>query len=398
VDAATQYDERLMLERLVVLQHHAGHDAPRVDLGLLVEQLLFYGEVHFYVGPGHVQVLLERLGAEQLKALLELDFLRLHYFEESLGIYDNGGILTPIAVKPRTAPDGTPRPLAAETFIPAAVEKAEGSARKALSRAILEKVKIESFASTNVLADTTADFLNPKWMAVAIPTVLSATAAPQTGVKFEVARVGNGVRVETNIDFSKATGLLGGNAPLTTAHLLGYIADAQRHMQAAAKEQGELFVTGVGAKLFEAKLRTVIPNPSGKQIELFQEQLLDSTTAIRDAVNSGAVPTIDALKAIERTAKFKEWARGKEPDAKLLGECLKAVSRESPFDKLAGKTTKFLLFAGMGTIASLVIDTGTASLLAGAALNAIDTFMFDQLVKRWTPSVFVNDLQALVNK
>ncbi len=48
-----------MLERLVVLQH--GKQGVELDAGLLVEQLLFYGELHLHAGPAQLGFLTRKI-------------------------------------------------------------------------------------------------------------------------------------------------------------------------------------------------------------------------------------------------------------------------------------------------------------------------------------------------
>ncbi len=80
-----------------------------LDAGLLVEQLLFYGEVHLQAGPAHLEFLLTRFGPDGVKRLLENKSLHIHYFEEFFAVQSENGLHWPIAAR-FLGRDGKSRP------------------------------------------------------------------------------------------------------------------------------------------------------------------------------------------------------------------------------------------------------------------------------------------------
>ncbi len=160
---------------------------------------------------------------------------------------------------------------------------------------------------------------------------------------------------------------------------------------------GELFLNDTGTRLLQTKLKAIATAVGQSDVTLFQQQVLGSATAIRDSINSGQVSLEEARATVERSARFKTWLSQKEPDADLLKEYIAEVSHQAPFDKLEGKVAKFLIFAGAGVMASFATST-LAGIGVGIALNALDTFVFDKLTKRWSPSAFVGELQQTFSK
>ncbi len=379
-----------MLERLVVQQH--SEQSPLIDLGLLAEQLLYYGEVHLMGGAGQVRLLLEKLGADQLRALLDLGMLKVHYMEDMFLIRCQDDRYSPQTARLYTKekePAQDPLRVVEETIL--ATEKRP---RKRLAQAIVARFVINQ--AIRDVDETRSDFLSAGWMKtgaeVLLREVLPSSHAP---VEFEPYAVGlEDFRVRTNVDFSRidrATSLGSPDAVLMR------LATFRRALMATAEHQGELFATATDAKLLQARTSELLTaaNSSKEKIEAFQSHALGSARAVREAINNHTLSFVTFLKCLERAKDFKAFIAAKDPDAQLLTEYLAAVSNIDPFDKLPGKVTKFLLFAGAGVVTGLVADGGTG-LAVGAGLNFVDTFLFDRLVKRWTPGAFVSELAHLV--
>lgn len=135
---------------------------------------------------------------------------------------------------------------------------------------------------------------------------------------------------------------------------------------------------------------------SDERVKLFQEWTFKEGRAIGDAVNACHRNFDDVLRLVASAQRFKEGV-AKQPDqADLRQEYVQEVSRLDWADKLPTKSFRWLLFSTLGG-ALAFITTPAAGALTGAALNAIDTFIVDKLVKGWKPNQFVEGpLKAFV--
>jgi hypothetical protein len=84
-----------------------------------------------------------------------------------------------------------------------------------------------------------------------------------------------------------------------------------------------------------------------------------------------------------RSAPFKKWLKEKDPNADLLREYCREVSRLDWADKLPTKTLRWLVFTAIGLAA------GPLGAVVGTAIGATDTFLIDRLLKGWKPNQFV---------
>jgi hypothetical protein len=88
--------------------------------------------------------------------------------------------------------------------------------------------------------------------------------------------------------------------------------------------------------------------------KLFQEQVIDGATNIRDAVNSGARSFADVIKLVEKATQFKNWLREHEQDEKIAQTYLRDVTHIDWADKLPSKTLRWLLISTVGAALSWV--------------------------------------------
>ena len=91
----------------------------------------------------------------------------------------------------------------------------------------------------------------------------------------------------------------------------------------------------------------------------------------------------DLIQLLEKAQRFKEWKQVIPNEADFLAEYSKAVAIESKWkDKVFVKTGRWLITSTIGTIPLV----GT---IAGPAASAIDTFVIDKIMKKWTPNQFL---------
>lgn len=380
-----------LLDRLIARPHNAdARGDGTLDLGLLAEQLLFYGEVRLHAGPGQVQAFIAKLGPDLFKRLLELPFFRFHYVETGFGVQTNADVHAPVVFRIGNS-DGSPA--WDPTKVVEKAVRASGRVSRGLERDIVRLLNVEAH-DEELVAAAASDFETSQWIQTGARIVLASSGVPSTA-KFTTEKVKGGVRVHTDVDFTRLRRHDG--SPLTVAHVLAELAEFRRTVLTAARFNSELLASSVEGRLLEAKASDLlgVAQSSASQLDAFQESAFGDAKAIREAINTGRLPFEDFLGVLESSRRFKKWVAEQSPDEALLREYIKEVSHQEPFERLPGKTARFLFFAGGSIIAGLLAGTVTG-ILAGAALDAIDTFLFDSLVKKWSPGAFVADLDRLL--
>ncbi|MCC6812261.1 MAG: hypothetical protein IT381_32870 [Deltaproteobacteria bacterium] len=119
-----------MLERLIVSHHNASGE---LDLGLLAEQLLYYGQVHVLAGPGQLTSLIDKLGGDLVLALLKSPWIVFHYYEDTFAIQTQGDIHRPITFL-TWKKDRSGLALAPDRIVSQALERKHREPRKRLRR------------------------------------------------------------------------------------------------------------------------------------------------------------------------------------------------------------------------------------------------------------------------
>ena len=101
----------------------------------------------------------------------------------------------------------------------------------------------------------------------------------------------------------------------------------------------------------------------------------------------------DLIQLLEKAQRFKEWKQVIPNEADFIKEYSKAVAIESKWkDNVFVKTGRWLITSTIGTIPLV----GT---VAGPAASAIDTFVIDKIMKKWTPNQFLqSDVRKFVKQ
>ena len=101
----------------------------------------------------------------------------------------------------------------------------------------------------------------------------------------------------------------------------------------------------------------------------------------------------ELIQLIEKAQGFKEWKRTIPDEADFINEYSKAVAIESKWtDNVFVKSGRWLITSIIGTIPLV----GT---IAGPVASAIDTFVIDKIMKKWTPNQFLqSDVKEFVKQ
>lgn len=131
---------------------------------------------------------------------------------------------------------------------------------------------------------------------------------------------------------------------------------------------------------------------SGDQISAFEEMVFDQAHGFSDGFNKGLISFKEALEVIDKSRRFRTWTHGLAPDANIIREYHRAVTKDTVLKKLPASAARFSFFNGLGAVAGLVIPG------AGLAASAIDTFIVDRVIGGWRPNIFVRNVQKTLDK
>jgi len=137
---------------------------------------------------------------------------------------------------------------------------------------------------------------------------------------------------------------------------------------------------------------------SENQLSAFVDLTLDSSHAIREAVNAGKVSFADVLRLLDKADKFRHWLSEQSPKADLVKAYYREITHKTWVEQLPAKTTRWSVFTSAG-IALDVLGAGGLGTAAAVGIGAFDTFVLDKILQGWKPHQFVEgDLKPLFVK
>ena len=122
---------------------------------------------------------------------------------------------------------------------------------------------------------------------------------------------------------------------------------------------------------------------------MFQEHHLEDARSVREAINSGERSFEEFLDLLDHADRFKEWLKGRNPDADLIREYYKAATSETWIDKLPTKSFRFVLATLGGLGADMLFPTGGIGTAIGVGIGASDSLLLDRILKGWRPNHFI---------
>ena len=199
--------------------------------------------------------------------------------------------------------------------------------------------------------------------------------------------------IETDFDFDQANTFYQRAVPdarFDKAALLIGVFAGLADLKIAAAFSEEMAISPGALAIAELKLARLLSkrDQSDRKIEIFQEWTCGNGRAIREAVTARARNFDDILHLAEDAGRFKEWLANHPDSSDLNKEYLKAVCSVGWAEKLPPKVVRVLLFTAVGGALSLV-TTPAGGIATSAALNMLDSFFVDRLLKGWKPSQFV---------
>jgi hypothetical protein len=368
-----------------------------IDIGNLLECLLFYKTVNVVATPKMLRQLVRAFGTNDLEQLLESGTLVILYSDELLGIHSsaNQSLHNPILI---AAAEFSPENSLQEELQRLTIELTgkQGKGRRVARR--LEKL-IPKFKFDESFRNNIPKLLSDQSLVeIAVKTVLHRLVPEYAGeVQFATEKVQNGFLVHSNIDYTVLNQIYHehvgpSRSIISPALFLSYICVAESHLYFAARQLSELCVDQIGSDLVEARFVHLSDRSKRSEMErrLFVELLLDDAKAVREAFNSGSIPISEVVRVILAASRFKDWLIKQDPDKSIVREYYKEISKGTFIDRLPGKTTRWATFTSLGILADTLMPTGIGT-IAGIGASFLDSFFLEKLAKGWKPSQFIDD-------
>lgn len=376
---------------------------PLIDIGALAEGLLFYGRVAIVGNTATVKDVLARIPPFVLLSLMREGRLEFYYLTDQTGVSTNqttdGRSLHGLIQF--SSPDHTIEKIGPQTFKAVAGETGPAKVGASQFSRLLRPISHSEFDQESILEALADNVATEASVRSLIQTVVPGFN-PFNEPRFKIERQNEGFYVDTNIDFPSLNELYHKTVPashssLSEAYFLALLQGAYEASYFAGVLNSEIAVhpieRAVHAKAIEGVVRR--HRRSETQLESFVDLTLANGHAIREAVNSGAVPFSAVVKLLDSADKFRHWLRDQPNDVALVHAYYRETIQNSWAEKLPAKSVRWGVFTGLG----LTIDAlgaGGLGTAAGVALSAVDSFLADKLVKGWKPHHFVEgDLRSL---
>lgn len=387
-----------MFERITFRKQDKQNSERPIDLGLILEAMLFYKKVTVVADAVILKQLVNTFGIIHLENLLERRILEIQYTETICGVYtqtDSNGfqIHDPVIIS-------SPNHIFLDELKKVCITHTgkEGKGRRAALK--LAKKIILSNHDNSLASNAKRLFLDNSFLSQSVPLLVQGwIPEPIDFNKFQFCteETGNGVTVTTNLNFDVLNSLYHKRVPishssLSPAYILSNIYDIESDLYFASRNLSELATSPLSSELLALRLShlTMRCSKSQNQKDSFQDFIFSEQKKIREEFNLGHIPLEKLLEAIYNADKFKDWLISKDIDASLLKEYFNEVTKDTLIEKLLGKTVRWSIFTGTGILSDLFI-TGGIGTTTGIALSVLDNFFLEKLIAGWKPNNFVEE-------
>jgi hypothetical protein len=386
----------------IVVRHLRPTDANQpLDLGFLVETMLFYGRVEVIANEAMLKQLIH-WGPMDVVELLEAGHLSLTYLTNGAAIHtEHAGTArerySPVIYQIHRKQN---KPYGLEDFVPLYFREAvQGSRRaKTLSQRFLDRANAGHI--DNELAKRIVDDLHDDAYLTAAAGDLLATLAPEyqlpPGSFLALDDDGTGrLRLRSNLNFGEAdrvyrTRVAPSHSSLTPSYILSHILSAREMLEDAAAKNAELAVDPAHGAVVARRIESLLLEraKSQQQLEAFSDFVFEESRAIGQAINSGERSLKDVLQVLNDARQFRDWIRNKPEDRDLLKDYFREATAKSWVDKLPTKTARWAIFTGAG-LGIDALGAGGIGIAIAAGLGLADSLLLDPMLKGWKPNQFV---------
>jgi hypothetical protein len=394
-----------MFEKIVLRRSDQG---PALTAGELAEALLFYQHVHIILDHGSLSNLVTQIGMPTLVSLVSRQNVSAIYCEESLG------------TRTETTTKGATYSFIAFSLVGNQKVGNLGSRKKRLefvlgnlgyekkhARRLIERFKLKVpirkltdnyFIDGGIIRSAEQDLFDRNFIHESMKLSLTDMVGFQnvpSDFQFNVYSDESRFQIHTNLDFNKLNkivkqqGLKDGE--MTPAHLIGNILNARADTILASYYGGEFYTSNLTSDIIRLKYSELIRRIGIEKNELaeFSQIVIDTGPSLREVINNKERTFDDFLRMLDKSQKFRDWAKGVNPDEKLVKEYWNEVSSKGWISKLPTKILRYILGTTIGAIEPLT----------GHAVSVADSFLLEKILGGWRPSHFIDrTLKPFIDK
>lgn len=370
----------------------------KIDIAFLVETMLFYGNVVVLAHRDELLTLLKFFGADLLEELIITGRIDLQIRENKLGAMAFPGKRYNI------------------DLVAGEKETYSGILYTAHRQFVNNSLKNNEFSSkfskitkpyrygAELTEQIRNDFDNQGLLSKVLPMYLKSVV-PEFNlpnvVEIEIKKDKpfeslESYSLDTNINIDEVNELLKKKykenyQPFDFGGLFLSLAEAKGDIYLASQFDSELVTSATSSEIIDLQFKNIIQRRTQSQdnINLFDEYVLKDCYSIGEAFVNGAVSKKELLKLFEKADKFRDWLNNVPDDKNLIGEYHNAVTKETFADKLPTKTSRFIIFEGIGITLDL-LGTGGIGTAIATGLSAFDSFYLDKLIGGWKPNHFID--------
>lgn len=386
-----------MFETIVLRRSETGL---ALTAGEVAEALLFYGKVHLVLDQGSLKSLIDTLGVTELLALLARKRLTAIYSEDMLmaqhttvGVFQfhSFGAFT-LAGQAGERPRKSRKSRLEIVFEKSGYSR--GEARK-FSERFLAHVRVTKLASDHFIPGgvpkaAEADLADADYVTGAIRRVLRDMVGFEPfseNLRVQVTKVANkGFLLRSNINFTEGNARRKAVDPkledVTEGHLVVALVDARGDTTIASHYGGDFYTSALSSDIVRLRHAELLKRSgiSAQELSQFKNIILREYPTIREVINGKERTFAEFEALLDKSDKFRQAIHAIEPDASLIEEYFREVTKGGWTSKLPVKAVRYVLALAVGLV----------NPAAGAALSAADTFLLDKLGKGWRPSHFVD--------
>lgn len=386
-----------MFESITFFNQNKTDTSNPLEIGALVECMLFYGETSVVANQSILRQLFTYFGIDRVIELIEEDLLNIIYTEKNVCVltrtingieyHDTGQISSP----QHTYQDEL-RKICIDV-----IGKA-GKGRRTAQR-IQGLIKVRNHENI-ILEGARKSFADQEYINYSAKSIIRSLIPEKINVDdviFQTEQIDSGIVIATNINFAALNQVYHKYVPPThstinPALILGHTLDVESELYFSSNNLSEIATSGLSANLISHKINYLLEKSikSSEKLRDFQGFVFNDAKSLREAINKKQIDLNDLMLVLKNARKFKKWIIGVEPDQNLIKSYYSEVTKKTIVDKLPGKSVRWGIFTGAGIIAD-VLATGGIGTVVGIGLGALDTFYLDKLISGWRPNQFIED-------
>lgn len=370
-----------MFENISVMPHPL---KKQLDIGDLAEKMLYYKQVHLFVGREELKKLYEFADIDLIIELIKTGILKLNVEKKHYGVgkQENGLYIADFFYKQNF----DLKEFLFETYL-------EFSGDKEKSRAVASKLyrHVGIFDLPNAfVAEIESDLKDDQYVRELIKENIHYYYPHEqidaSAIDFSYERVDEQfIKINSNVDFNKYQ-------HLDLASVLLNIGTAYNQMKIISNYDSELAAPEINSRIIGIKLNSLIKKSINSQNELnvFQHAVFHNAPTIKEVINCKERTLKEFLGLLAEAEKFKRWLNDVGEGGNLINEYNNAINKKKWVQSDQSKAIRFYLFQGVGAILKGTAGSLTG-LLASLGLSAFNTFLLEKLWKEWRPNHFIED-------